>query len=405
MHQALSTMPALTGRLDTDENAIAWAAHDYGDTVHDRPTAVLRPADVADISTVIKHAGDHGLVVVPRGQGHSTSGQAQALGGVVIDMTALSAIHEVAPDRVVVDAGAKWSDVLRATLPHGLTPPVLTDYLELTVGGTLSVGGLGGASHHYGAQTDNVLWLDVVTPTGDVVTCSPSSNRAVFDAVRAGRGRNGVITRATLRLVPAPETVAWHKLHYDSIRQLVSDQRELVTQGTFDYVEGQLKVRDGDHVAELEAVSFLGTGRGRGDLGGLSFGEAERQTVTYWEFVDRLAPGEPVLREAGLWESPHPWCNLLVPSSAAEDLLNHADRELSADLYSDFGLVLAYPLLTDRISTPLLRLPDDDLVFLVAALRYAPSTSPEIVRAMQEANSSLASKTLAAGGTLYLDPL
>lgn len=405
MHQALSTMPALTGSLDTDENALAWAAHDYGDTVHHLPTAVLRPANAADISTVIKHAGEHDLAVVPRGQGHSTSGQAQALSGVVIDMTALSAIHEVGPDRVVVDAGAKWSDVLRATLPHGLTPPVLTDYLELTVGGTLSVGGLGGASHHHGAQTDNVLSLDVVTPTGDVVTCSPNTNRSVFDAVRAGRGRNGVITRATLRLVRAPETVAWQKLHYDSIGQLVADQRQLVTTEEFDYVEGQLKIREGVHVAELEAVTFTGTSSGSGDLSGMSFREVETQVVTYWEFIDRLAPGEPVLRDVGLWDAPHPWCNLLVPSAAAEDLLHHADRELGPDLYSVFGLVLAYPLRTDRITTPLIRLPDDDLVFLVAALRYAPPASPEIVTAMHEANGQLISKTLTAGGTLYLDPL
>lgn len=405
MHQALSTMPALIGSLDTDENALAWAAHDYGDTVHDRPTAVLRPANAADISTVIKHAGEYNLAVVPRGQGHSTSGQAQAPDGIVVDMTGLSTIHEVGPDRVVVDAGARWSDVLRATLPHGLTPPVLTDYLELTVGGTLSVGGLGGASHHHGAQTDNVLSLDVVTPTGDVVTCSPSTNRAVFHAVRAGRGRNGVITRATLRLVRAPETVAWHKLHYDTIGQLIADQLRLVTAGTFDYVEGQLKIRDGQHVAELEAVTFTGTSSGRGDLNGLSFREAETQVATYWEFVDRLAPGEPVLREVGLWDSPHPWCNLLVPSAAAEDLLHQADRELGAELYSDFGLVLAYPLRADRITTPLLRLPEDDLVFLIAALRYAPAASPEIVAAMHDANDRLISKVLAAGGTLYLDPL
>ncbi|MDX8035256.1 FAD-binding protein [Lentzea sp. BCCO 10_0856] len=229
---------------------------------------------------MIKHAAEHDLAVVPRGQGHSTSGQSQAPGGVVIDMTALAAVHEVGPDRVVVDAGAKWSDVMRATLPHGLTPPVLTDYLELTVGGTLSVGGLGGASHHYGAQTDNVLSLDVVTPTGDVVTCSPSSNRAVFDAVRAGRGRNGVIARVTLRLVQAPETVAWHKLHYDTIGQLVADQLQLVTTGEFDYVEGQLKIREGEHVAELEAVAFTGTSSGSGDLSGMSFREAETQDVS-----------------------------------------------------------------------------------------------------------------------------
>lgn len=71
-------MPALNGSPDTEEDALAWAAHDYGDTVHDRPTAVLRPANAADISTVTKHAFEHDIAVVPRGQGHSTGGQAQA---------------------------------------------------------------------------------------------------------------------------------------------------------------------------------------------------------------------------------------------------------------------------------------------------------------------------------------
>ena len=343
MHQALTTLPALTGTLDTREEALAWAAHDYGDTARYRPAAVLRPANATDISTVIRHARQHEILVVPRGEGHSTGGQAQAPDGVVVDMTALSAIHEIGSDRVVVDAGARWSDVLRATLPRGLTPPVLTDYLELTVGGTLSVGGLGGASHHHGAQTDNVLSLDVVTPTGDFVTCTPTANRAVFDTVRAGRGRNGIIVRATLRLVPAPETVVWHKLHYDTVDQLIADQRHLVTTGSFDYVEGQLKPRDGAHIAELEAVAFTGSNR-PGHLAGLLFSEADTQTTTYWDFVDRLAGGEPALRDAGLWDSPHPWCNFLVPSGAAEDLLHHADRELGSELYSDFGLVLAYPL-------------------------------------------------------------
>lgn len=55
-------------------------------------------------------------------------------------------------DRVVVEAGATWSDVLRATLAQGKAPPVLTDYLELSVGGTLIVGGVGGTTSAFGAR-------------------------------------------------------------------------------------------------------------------------------------------------------------------------------------------------------------------------------------------------------------
>lgn len=405
MAQAFAAMPELAGTLDTDQDALRWAARDYGGVVHHLPAAVLRPATAADISIVVRYAREHGFQVVPRGQGHSTGGQAQTPGGVVVDMNQLNGVHDVRPDRVVVDAGATWSDVLRATLPHGLTPPVLTDYLELTVGGTLSVGGLGGASHHHGAQTDNLLRLDVVTPSGAIVSCGPDDNREVFDAVRAGRGRNGIITRSTLRLVPAPDTVTWHKLHYDTIDQFIADQRHLVSTGAFDYIEGQLKLRDGQRVAELEAVTFTGVSAGHGRLDHLGFRDADTRTASYWDFVNRLAEGEPLLRDAGLWDSPHPWCNLLLPNTAAAELLRHTENELGADLYSDFGLVLAYPLRTDRITTPRLTLPHDDIVFLVAALRYAPAGAPQVVAAMQTTNDVLAAKTLRAGGRLYLDPL
>ena len=66
----------------------------------------------------------------------------------------------------MVGAGATWRAVLGATLARGLTPPVLTNYLGLSVGGTLAVGGIGGTSSRYGMQTDNVLALDVVTGDG-----------------------------------------------------------------------------------------------------------------------------------------------------------------------------------------------------------------------------------------------
>ncbi len=45
-------------------------------------------------------------------------------------------------------------------------PPVFTDYIELSIGGTLSLGGIGGTSYRYGVQVDNVLSLEVVTVMG-----------------------------------------------------------------------------------------------------------------------------------------------------------------------------------------------------------------------------------------------
>ena len=102
-------------------------------------------------------------------------GRSQARGGIVVDMTRLQTVRSVERDRVIVDAGAAWSQVLAATLPRGLTPPVLTDYLELSVGGTIIVGGVGGTTSRYGVQADNVLEMEVITGTGE----KPRVRRAV----------------------------------------------------------------------------------------------------------------------------------------------------------------------------------------------------------------------------------
>src|SRR5262245_33398355 len=111
---------------------------------------------------LVRWAGGRGWKVAARGQGHSTYGRAMADGGVVVDVSAMNRIYHVHSDRITVEAGATWSKVLSATLPRGLTPPVLTNYLELSVGGTLAVGGIGGTTFRYGMQTDNLLELSVV---------------------------------------------------------------------------------------------------------------------------------------------------------------------------------------------------------------------------------------------------
>lgn len=58
-----------------------------------------------------------------------------------------------------------WVDVLRACLSHGVAPVSWTDYLHLTVGGTLSNAGISGQTFRYGPQISNVLELDVITGT------------------------------------------------------------------------------------------------------------------------------------------------------------------------------------------------------------------------------------------------
>ena len=142
--------------------------------------------------------------------------------------------------------GALWGDVAKVTLDRNLTPPVMPDAMMLTVGGTLSVGGIGETTYRYGAQVDNVLELDVVTGAGELMTCSPERNDELFRMTLAGLGQCGIIVRARLRLVAAPNFVAIHPLMYDDMDAFLSDQAHLTTVDALGPLNGRItKGQDG----------------------------------------------------------------------------------------------------------------------------------------------------------------
>ena len=139
--------------------------------------AILLPKTVSDISTTIKHVFDMGpnsdLTVTARGHGHSIQGQSQSHGGIVIRMESLKEtkmhVHTGQLPYVDVSGGELWINVLHETLKEGLAPKSWTDYLHLTVGGTLSNGGVSGQAFRHGPQIDNVHQLEIVT--GSLLTC------------------------------------------------------------------------------------------------------------------------------------------------------------------------------------------------------------------------------------------
>ncbi|MFJ8331554.1 FAD-binding protein [Streptomyces sp. NPDC094437] len=408
-HGPLAHVPPLDGTLATDAPSLDAAADDYGHHVHHRPLAVLRPGSVADVVAMIRFCNTHGLPIAPRGQGHGTFGQAQVDGGLVIETSTLAGIGPVTRDRTVtVGAGVKWSALAKATLAHGLTPPVFTDYLELSVGGTLAVGGLGGQTHQHGAQVDNVTALQVVTGAGEPLTCSPTRHADLFEATLAGLGQCSVIVGATLTLVPAPDTVRHYLLPYDDLETYLDDQRRLAEDRRFAYLEGQVTADASGafSTAVLEAAAYGPPAGPAPDdtalLDGLrhTASGAQISDVTYGDFLDRLAPTVAALKESGVWAYAHPWLNLLIPGDSVAATAGAVLADLTeADLGA--GLVLLYPLTGARLTTPLLRTPDDPMPYLLALLRAVPATDTAAVDRLLTANRKAYDTVAAAGGTQY----
>jgi cytokinin dehydrogenase len=407
-HASVISVPPLTGRLLLDDTDLSAAADDFGHIVHRRPAAVLEPGSIDDVASMLRFCSDCRIPAAARGQGHATYGQAQVAGGLVIEMGTLDAVAP-AGDLVAVQAGARWSAVLAATLPLGLTPPVLTDYLELSVGGTLSVGGVGGASQHYGAQVDNVVELEVVTGAGQRVVCSPSRAADLFHAVLAGLGQCAVLVRATLRLRPAPAAVRHYILFYPSVAALTADQGLLARDGRFSFLEGEAQPNpDGSAGWQyyIEAAAYYDSTppSDAALIGDLSYQRGTEQITDlgYFDFLDRLAPDVAYLESTGEWSDPHPWWNVFLPGSHTAAFASSVMADLTPADIGASGVILLYPLLRSALGAPLLRVPDGDLVFLFSLLRTAaPDTGALSASTMLAANRALYEQVRALGGYQY----
>lgn len=398
-NSAAIQIPRLDGELVTDEESLTEAATDYGHLAHHRPRAVLRPGSVDDVVAVVRFANEHRLTVAVRGQGHSTFGQAQADGGVVIDSRTLATIHEIAPDRAVVDAGVQWLDLIRATLTDGVAPPVSTDYLGLSIGGTLCVGGIGGASQHFGTIADNTLELEVVTGEGHLVTCSTNHEPDLFEAVLGGLGQFAVIVRATVRLVPAPSMARIYTLTYPLITDLTAAQRTALADGRFGYLEGQLVPTDDDGFAfVLEGGAWFTTQPPDDDalLAGLDPSGIDVVDVPYFEWLNRIYETVEQIEALRL---PGPWLNAFIPDAATDEIVTDLLTTLTpADAG---GVALLYPTSRAPITRPQVMVPDGPVFFLLALLRaVSPPDDAEAERLIAE-NDALYARVLAAGGTQY----
>jgi FAD/FMN-containing dehydrogenase len=397
--------PPFDGQLHFDEQSRAAAADDFGHIVHRMPEAVLNPASDQDVASVILWAGERGRKVAPRGQGHSVYGRAQVENGIVIDMTPLRTIHDVRSDRVVVDAGAKWSEVIAATLPQSLVPPVLPDYLELSVGGTLVVGGIGSMTSRYGMQCDNVLAMEVVTGKGETVTCSADSNADLFHAVRAGLGQVAVVLRVMLRLVPAPQQVRRFLLIYPDLMTMLADQRRLVAGDRFDAVQGAVLPTPTGWTFRLDAMKqFSGTPPDDAALLANLFDDRTKvttSTLLYPEYLHRLAALEQALRANGQWFYPHPWLMTFIGDSAFEPVVSAELARMSPADVGPFGQVVLSAFRRQAVTSPLLRLPEDDLCYAFNLVRIPATAEPAEADRLVRANRSTYERIRAVGGTLY----
>lgn len=172
------------------------------------PAVIACCTDVADVVEAVRIARRFRPVVSVRGGGHQVAGSGVCDDGLVIDLSAMTAVQVDATRRTArVEAGARWRDVDRATQVHGLATTggevSATGVAGLTLGG-----GLGVMMRTHGLSCDNLRSVQLVTADGMVRTASPDEHADLFWAARGGGRGIGVVTSLEFELHPLGPDVA-----------------------------------------------------------------------------------------------------------------------------------------------------------------------------------------------------
>ena len=181
------------------------------------PDAVVLARSTEQVAAAVRFAAQHRIPLTARGAGVGyVGGCVPVQGGIVISTAPMQRIIEVNPaDGVaVVEAGVLTADLQEACLAQGwFYPPDPASRKESSIGGNIATNAGGPRCLKYGVTRAYVLGLQVVLADGSVLNCGGRThkNKQGFDLVGlfcGSEGMLGIITQATLRIIPAPQARA-----------------------------------------------------------------------------------------------------------------------------------------------------------------------------------------------------
>src|SRR5919202_1004333 len=178
------------------------------------PEAVVLPGSAAEISAILRLANERRFPVTARGGGVGyTGGAVPVEGGIVIGTDRMNRIREVSVENLyaITEPGVTTYALQQAVEEVGLFyPPDPASYKNSYIGGNIAENAGGIRSAKYGVTKHYVLGLEVVLPTGEIIRTGGkvSKNVVGFDLtglICGSEGMLGIITEATLKLLPLPE--------------------------------------------------------------------------------------------------------------------------------------------------------------------------------------------------------
>jgi glycolate oxidase len=212
------------GELRTDASFCAQFAGDKWFAAH-QPDAVALPRSTRSVTTILRFAREHKIPVTPRGAGYGyVGGCVPNRGGIVLSLERMNRIKEINADDfvAVVESGVITATLQDKVERRGLFyPPDPASRADCTIGGNIATNAGGPRCLKYGVTRDYVLGLEVALADGSLVRLGGRThkNKTGFDLHRlfvGSEGMLGIVTEATLKLLPLPPYRACLAVAFDS---------------------------------------------------------------------------------------------------------------------------------------------------------------------------------------------
>jgi glycolate oxidase len=187
---------------------------------------IVRPADTAEVSEIMKLANENRIPVYPRGSGTSAAGSPLPVkGGIIIDLTRMNRILGFDEEnlQVAMEPGVICDDLNEFLQDYGyFFPPDPASSSAATLGGMVANNSAGNRAIKYGKTKDWILWLEAVLPSGEIIHTGSNTLKSVssYDLTKLLCGSEGtlaVLTKIGMRVQPLPETYKTAMFLFDDL--------------------------------------------------------------------------------------------------------------------------------------------------------------------------------------------
>ncbi|MFN2532869.1 MAG: FAD-binding oxidoreductase [Pyrinomonadaceae bacterium] len=262
MNTPLKSLEAIVGRnnvISQPDELLVYECDGLPQHKH-RPLAVVFPSSTEEVASVMRELAHQNVPFTPRGAGTGLSGGALALNaGVVIEMARMRRILKVdAANRfALVQPGVVNLQVSRAAAPYGLYyVPDPSSQPTCTIGGNIAESAGGIHCLKYGTTTDHIIACTVVLAGGDVVELGGPTDDVAYNLVGAfvgSEGTFGIVTEATLRLVPIPPAIRTLLAEFGEVNDASHAVSAIIAAGV---MPAALEMMDHEIIRAVEASVF-----------------------------------------------------------------------------------------------------------------------------------------------------